>query len=54
MSIPDGFGFLIAIILILILVSIQLTLNMILREIKAIRVRMGAEIPEEERMKKHE
>lgn len=37
-----GFDFMIAVIIILILVSIQFTLNMILRELKSIRVRLGA------------
>ena len=33
----------IAVIIILILVSIQFTLNMILRELKSIRIRLGAD-----------
>ena len=33
----------IAVIIILILISIQFTLNMILRELKSIRIRLGAD-----------
>lgn len=37
MNIPEGFGFLISIIIILILISIQFTLNLILKELRAIK-----------------
>ena len=39
----SGFTFMIAVIIILILISIQFTLNMILRELKSIRTRLGAD-----------
>lgn len=39
----SGFTFMIAVIIILILISIQFTLNMILRELKSIRIRLGAD-----------
>lgn len=39
----SGFTFMIVIIVVFILISIQFTLNMILREIKAIRIRLGAD-----------
>ncbi len=42
-STASGFTFMIAVIIILILVSIQFTLNMILRELKSIRIRLGAD-----------
>jgi hypothetical protein len=40
-SLTSGFSFMIAIIIILILVSIQFTLNLILRELRSIRMRLG-------------
>ena len=39
----SGFTFMIVVIIILILISIQFTLNMILRELKSIRIRLGAD-----------
>ena len=39
----SGFTFMIAVIIILILISIQFTLNMILSELKSIRIRLGAD-----------
>ena len=43
MSQISGFTFMIIVIVIFILISIQFTLNMILRELKAIRIRLGAD-----------
>lgn len=43
----------IAVIVILILVSIQFTLNMILRELKAIRIRLGADPDALQRSREH-
>ena len=42
MNLPSGFTFVILLVLMVILVSIQFTLNMILRELKSIRIRIGA------------
>ncbi len=47
MNFPSGFYVLLMTIIILILVSIQCTLNLILKEIKEIRKRIGCVIQEE-------
>ena len=47
----SGFTFMIAVIIILILISIQFTLNMILRELKSIRIRLGADTDSAQRGK---
>ena len=49
----SGFTFMIAVIIILILVSIQFTLNMILRELKSIRIRLGADPDTWQRSREH-
>lgn len=50
----SGFTFMIAVIIILILVSIQFTLNMILRELKSIRIRLGADPDGMQRGREHD
>ena len=44
MTSVSGFTYMIAVILILVLISIQFTLNQILRELKAIRIRLGGDL----------